>query len=298
MRALLSLCNEERTPDKGVLLYDFAAKAATWIPGGTQSQIMGTRGLWIHNGRLYALYTVGWDETRLALYSLNGDTVDLLADVTLPEVQDPHSLCVHEDALLVTSTGADELLSYDLESDGMPGGIAYVLWRAGDERRDTHHVNSVASIGGHIYISAFGERSGQFWSSAVDGYIYDVTEKRAVCTGLRQPHSLRGDSQGAIYYTESSRQTFCKVGEKPVIIGGYVRGCDVAADGTILIGSNAARRVSRSQGVVTNSSNPEDERGDVVGKCSVAVISPNAGATRQYYDITAYGKEIYDICIL
>jgi hypothetical protein len=298
MRALLSLCNDKRTPDKGVLSYDFAQKAGTWLPVGTQNEIMGTRGLYVYGERLYALYTVGWYETHLAMYHLEGKAADLVADIQLPDVKDPHSLCVYDNALLITSTGSDELLRYELKRNGEPDDAGYAMWRASDAGSDTHHVNSVAVVKNHVYVSAFGLKTGEFWSSAVDGYIYDVTDKRVILNGLRHPHSLRGDSAGSIYYTESSRQTLCKAGSKPLIIGGYARGCDIAADGAILVGSNAARRVSRSRGVVTNSANPENDAGQVVGKCSVAIVSAYDKPTRQYYDITPFGKEIYDICIL
>lgn len=298
MRALLSLCNDKRTPDKGVLLYDLAEKTGTWLPVGTAAEIMGTRGLCIHNGRLYALYTVGWYETHLAMYSVDEDAVGLVADIQLPDVKDPHSICVYENTLLITSTGSDELLRYQLKMNGEPDEAAHAMWRASRAGSDTHHVNSVAVINQHVYVSAFGTKPGEFWNSAVDGYIYNVTAGRVIADGLRHPHSLRGDAAGAIYYTESSRQTLCKVGSKPVIVGGYARGCDIAADGTILVGSNAARRISRSQGVVTNSANPENDKGQVVGKCSIAVVSAYETPTRQYYDITPFGKEIYDICAL
>lgn len=298
MRALLSLCNDKRTPDRGLLVYDFQEKSGSWIAVGAESEIMGTRGLCIHGGRVYALYTVGWYETHISIYALGDGPLEFLADAELPDVKDPHSLCVHEGRLLVASTGSDELLSYDLGNDGFPDDVAVAVWRASYEGSDTQHINSVASVGGHVYVSGFGKREGQFWSSAMDGFVLDVTGGSIVQSGLRHPHSLRGDAAGSLYYTESSRQTLCKVGAKPIIVGGYVRGCDIAPDGTAIVGSNAARRVSRSQGVVTNSANIENNEGDVVGKCSVVLVAPNAAATRQYYDISEFGKEIYDICAL
>lgn len=296
MHALLSLCNEQRSPEKGVLLFDFGTKTATWVPVGTEAEIMGTRGICRHAGFLYVLYTVGWWETHLSIYGLAGETPVLLGDRLLPEIADPHSVCVHDERLLIASTGTDEIVAYDL-GGGELDDVAETFWRATRTGRDTHHVNSVSSDGRRVVISAFGPRAGEFWSTAEDGYIYDVTAGKRLSSGLRHPHSVRlhGD---AVYFTESSRQSVQALGAQPIIVGGYVRGCDVVDESSILVGSNVARRVSRSRGVVTNSSNWENTEGEVVGKCSVAHVRMRSVPTREFYDITPFGAEIYDICVL
>lgn len=296
MRAVLSLCNQKRTSNKGILLYDFTARTGRWQPVGTDLEIMGTRGICIRGRDLYALYTIGWYETYLAQYLITPNDIEHIGDVALSSVHDPHSMCVHEGKLLIASTGTDEVLAYRLE-DGVPSEVPEVFWRASDAREDTHHVNSVASDGNRVLVSAFGPKTGQFWSSAENGYVFDVTAGQVLCEGLRHPHSLRSHN-ATVYFTESSRQTLRRIGAPPVIIGGYVRGCDIVDDSTIVVGSNAARRVSRSQGVVTNDANPENTAGEAVGKCSVVRVSINGAVRREYFDLSAYGKEIYDICVL
>jgi hypothetical protein len=297
MQLLLSLCNQPRPAHQGALLFDSADKSGSWIPVGTEAEIMGTRGICLHGGILYVCYTVGWWETHVSIYELGEGRPRLLGDSLLPEVRDPHSVCVYDEHLLIASTGTDEIVAYDL-SGGEVGDIAETFWRASFEGSDTHHVNSVYSDGRRVIVSAFGLRSGEFWSSAQNGYIRDVTSGRTLVEGLRHPHSVRihGDQ---VYFTESSTQTLREVGAEAVVIGGYARGCDVAPDDSILVGSNAARRLSRSRGVVTNSGNVENDEGDVVGKCSIAHVKLSAGrALRTYYDITPFGKEIYDIRVL
>jgi hypothetical protein len=297
MLALLSLCNRLRPPSQGTLLFDLTARTGSWIPVGTDSQIMGTRGICVHDGVLYVLYTVGWWETHLSTYDVTAGTPRLTSDRLLPEVRDPHSVCVHENRLLVASTGTDEIVAYDVSDDEV-GEIAETFWRVSDAGADTQHVNSVCSDGNTVVVSAFGPRSGELWSTAENGYIYDITNERTLASSLRHPHSVRVDGE-RIYYAESSTQTLRTVGQAGIIIGGYVRGCEIAPDGSLLVGSNAARRMSRSKGIVTNSSNADCEDGDVVGKCSlVRVALRERTALRTYYDITPYGKEIYDICVL
>jgi hypothetical protein len=295
MRALLSFCNESRTPDKGVLLFDFATKTGTWFAVGTRSEIMGTRGIAADGKWLYVCYTVGWWETHVSTYAL-AEQFELAADYVLGEVKDPHSMCVHDGRLLVASTGTDEIIAYDVE-EGAIDDAPVTFWRAGRSAEDTHHVNSVASDGNRVVISAFGRKSGEFWSSAENGYIRDVTSDTILREGLRQPHSVRLTAD-RVYFTESSRQTLCEAGGLSIPIGGYVRRCDVVRENSLLVGSNAARRVSRSLGIVTNSNNIEEREGEVVGKCTVAHVKVQAVPAREFYDVTPYGKEIYDICAL
>lgn len=295
MHALLSLCNERRPSSQGVLLFDFEGKTGRWIRVGADAEIMGTRGICLYGGVAFVLYTVGWWETRLSTYDLR-DGLKFVDDVMLREVKDPHSLCVHDDRLLVASTGTDEILAYDLR-DGAPGETGETFWRAAAGGEDTHHVNAVASDGRRVLISAFGLRAGEFWTSAENGYIRDVGSDEVVAEALLHPHSVR-TACGRLYFTESSRQVLRVGTDRTIAIGGYVRGCDIAGDDCLLVGSNAARRTSRSRGVVANSNNIETAEGDLVGKCAVARVTLGTHVTREYFDITPFGKEIYDICVL
>lgn len=296
MRALLSFCNQSRAPAKGVLLFDFATKSGTWIAVGTESEIMGTRGIAANGEWLYVSYTVGWWETHVSTYRRASEQFEFVRDDVLGEVKDPHSMCVYDGRLLVASTGTDEIIAYDLDG-GTIEDTAVTFWRASRRGDDTHHVNSVASNGDRVVVSAFGPRSGEFWSSAENGYILDVTADTMLCEGLRHPHSVKL-AGGRVYFTESSRQALREAGGLSIPIGGYVRGCDVVDQNSLLVGSNAARRVSRSLGIVTNSNNIEEREGEVVGKCTVAHVKVQAVPTRTFYDVTQYGNEIYDICAL
>ncbi len=296
MRALLSFCNEPRTPDKGVLLFDFEARSGEWLAVGTQSEIMGTRGICAHDGLVYVCYTVGWWETHVSVYEWAAGQSRLVRDYLLGEVKDPHSMCVHDGRLLVASTGTDEIVAYDVDG-GDIADVAETFWRASRSGEDTHHVNSVASDGRRVVISAFGLRSGEFWSSAQNGYIRDLTADATLRDGLRHPHSLKL-AGGRVYFTESSRQALCEAGGLSIAVGGYVRGCDLVSEDSLLVGSNAARRISRSLGIVTNSNNLEERVGEVVGKCTLAHIKLQPIPTREFYDVTPYGREIYDICAL
>ncbi len=295
MRVLISLCNEERDPERGLLLYDVARAEGRWIPVGTAERIMGTRGICVRGTTLYALYTVGWHETRIVSYDLRGPIPTPITDTRLAEVTDPHSLCVFRDRLLVASTGTDEIIAYDLVGDA-PDEFGETFWRASGEGADVHHVNGVCADDERVLVSAFGPRSGEFWSSAENGYVEDALAGTFAFRGIYHPHSPRIFA-GVPYVLESSRQRLRRKGDEAVTIGGYVRGLDRACDGTLAIGTNAARRVSRSRGVVTNSTNPENADGEPVGSASLVLLAPD-GAERTVVDLDAFGREVYDVLVL
>jgi hypothetical protein len=296
MRVVLSLCNERRNPEQGVLLFDVVSKDAAWIPVGASESIMGTRGVCVDGDFLYVVYTVGWYEAHVATFVVRSELIELVDDKRLPDVSDPHSICVFNDRLLVTSTGTDEIVAYDLD-DRKVTGNAESFWRASDAGSDTHHVNSVCTDGSAVIVSAFGPREGELWSSARSGYIYNITEQRMILSDLQHPHSAR-IFDGVLYFDESSRQSLRTASGGRVIIGGYVRGCERLRDGTMLVGSNAARRVSRSRGVVTNAANIENTEGERVGSCSLVRVGLGAVPLREFIDVSAYGLEIYDIAAL
>ena len=55
-------------------------------------------------------------EMRLA--AIDARSLEVLDDYPLPEVQDPHSVCLHRGRLHVVSTGTDQIPSYGLVKTG------------------------------------------------------------------------------------------------------------------------------------------------------------------------------------
>ncbi len=296
MLGVVSLCNQERDPGRGLLIFDVVTGVGTWVPVGSSHDIMGTRGICAAGGLLYAAYTVGWYETHFATFAITGATLELVDDMLAPETHDPHSLSVHAGRLLVASTGSNELVAYNL-LDGLPRGTAEAIWRAGETGVDTEHVNGVWSDDERIVVSAFGPRAGEYWSSAHRGYVHDVTRGERLLEGLYHPHSVRIDD-GRICFAESALQRLCFSDRDPIVLSGYVRGAAIAPDGTIFAGSNAARRVSRSRGIVTNGSDVESAQGEVFGRARLFHVDPALDSVRATFDLGDYGPEIYDVLVL
>jgi hypothetical protein len=170
-------------------------------------------------------------------------------------------------------------------------GQGEVIWRASHEGRDTHHINSLALIGGRLCLTAFGPKRGALWSTAVDGYVFDVERQDVLATGLEHPHSLH-EAGSDVYVAESRRaRVLCLTNGVTYDIGGYARGLCVDS-GTMIVGVSTARSRSKSTGVVENPADP----GEVVGQAGLRAVplqrrSPNAPDV----DLSSYGPEIYDV---
>lgn len=277
------------------MLYDFDVERGCWIPLATEDEITGLRGLGSSGDLIYALYDVDWTSTRLSIFR-GRETLANIADIALPDVIDPHSLWVDRERLLVTSTGRDELLAYELR-DGVPEGSPAVLWRAGTRGEDTHHLNSVTMHQGDVLVSAFGLRSGEYWRTARHGYIYNVSESKIVEENLYHPHSL-SSRFGELYYIESSRQALRSFGGTRIKARGYLRGCDFLNGSRMIVGTNAGRTKSKRSNLVHNDRwwyAREDEL--QIGSSSLAVLDLKRDVVERYFDLSAFGGEVYDILI-
>jgi hypothetical protein len=275
---LVSLCNEYRLAEKGILRYDVGERTASWITIGLDGDvpITGTLGIYGFGSRIYAVYSVGWDSTRMTIFENDG-ALSVAADLELPDVKDPHSIWVDAERLLVVSTGTNELFEYAL-SDGVPRGAPSVIWRAADAATDTMHLNSVTVHEGRILISAFGPQDGDSWESACNGYIRDIERDAILQDGLLHPHSLRSFG-GDVFFIESVSGRLRSLRGAEARVDGYARGCESLGGDLFLVGTNVARA----------------GRAVPAGACGIALVDLEGGATREFHDLGAYGREVYDL---
>lgn len=284
-RVLISLCNLPAPAVSGVVVLTMDGLAPLDL-GRPSATVMSGLGLARGPGVVYYAYCA--PEVRVA--ALDAAALGVIADTPVPEVADPHSLCLSGGRLVVVSTGTDEVLSYHLE-DHAPCR-PQVLWSPTGAGRDVHHINSVVEVDGHLVVSAFGPVAGPRWADARNGYVYDITEARMLATGLRHPHSL-AVREGRLYFCDSPRSRVLDLeGTVAAEAQGYVRGLGFGRS-SMLVGSSVGRRWSKSTGV----ENPADP-GTPTGTCSVARFDCSTGRRLQDVDLSAFGTEVYDVLVL
>src|SRR5262249_43484682 len=138
-------------------------------------------------------------------------------------------------------------------------------WCASDRKTDLNHVNSVAWVNGHLWCSCFGPMKGERWSTATDGYIFDVTANQVIKRGIYHPHSLC-QYRNATYYCESVHSTFCQLYGYEHTFNGYTRGIAFSSPSQAIIATSLGRKISRSQNLLYGIGNIPD--GVVEGECA------------------------------
>lgn len=291
---LISLCNRARPASEGLLAYDLGSGDGRWIAiGDAETTIRGTRGTGVAHGRIYALFNIEWHDTLLAV--LDRATHEILQTCVLTAVNDPHSLFVDGDRLLVASTGNDSVVAYDL-CDGALEGPGEVVWRASRSDEDTQHVNAVVVHRGETFVSAFGDKA-DLWRDSRGGYIYNVSAGRMEQTGIWHPHSPCGVGDD-LYFAESARQRVRSLGGASITVGAYARAIAALDERTILVGTNVARVASATTGAVY-SNVAGGESFAPTGNCALASVTLGGEVPlRRYFDLSGYGREIYDVVLL
>jgi hypothetical protein len=208
----------------------------------------------------------------------------------LDRSRDVHTICLHGETLYVVSTGTDEVLS--LQMRGPEVAATSVLWRPEPDlpAQDAHHLNSIAVWNGDLIVSGFGRRSGALWSTAVDGFIYNISRSERLLSGLCHPHSVTpvGDD---LIFCESRRQALRGLRSGLArALGGYTRGVGLAA-GRLLVAASRGRKRSKSTGVLESWGSP----GGSGGRCGIYQVDPATFAVEAFIDLGAYGDEVHEL---
>jgi hypothetical protein len=288
---LVSFCNLPSSGRYPVICLEipFDGKKPTIYAAGEFSEIGKTiksaTGLASSAGRAFILF-LSENVFHVAALRLKDFSLDYCQ--ALPEIRDGHSILVSGDFFYAVSTGTDEILKYGLDENGLHS--PEVAWRASDSGKDTHHINSIAEIDGEIFISAFGEKTGNLWSSATNGYIQNITRDICIKDGIYHPHSL-SPRKGVLHYCDSSKKSFCSL-EKPVFeLDGYARGIGWLSDETVCVATSIGRKISKSTGLIANPADP----GATAGKSKLSVRDIKNQHILAEIDLSRFGPEIYDI---
>lgn len=287
-KILISFCKLSNPQNSGLLLYDVCCFTGHWIDLGFPKEITGCRGLSRHREFILIAFQA---EGRAFISVISERNLKPLFYIALEEVREVHSICALDNSILVVSTGTDEVIGYEFSNKGFRNPM--VIWKASNEKRDTHHVNSILQMENEIYISAFGPKNNELWLSATNGYIYNISTDKFIKEGINHPHSLSAIN-GRIYYCESAQQQFRSLGgEINFKLDGYTRGICFLDRDTVIIGTSVGRKSSKSTGIIYNPADP----GDPSGECSLTLYHLQNGIISKL-DMSTYGSEVYDLCLL
>jgi hypothetical protein len=156
-------------------------------------------------------------------------------------------------------------------------------------------LNAAAVVEGELLISGFGEKPGQTWSSAVDGYMFNASTGQYMARAVYQPHSICA-ADGEVYMCESARGRVVTLSGKQWQIDGYLRGLASLGKSRMAVGFNVTRKVSKSTGLENNPADP----GAKGGECGIGIydFSNKEPQLLAQIDLSEHGNEIYDLFCL
>lgn len=290
---LVSFCNVAAHPLPSCLVrFDLGTRAVEWVDVGLGGELLASGvGLCHDDALLYHLSIRNSDFATL-LTILDKVSLTVRSVTELTEISDGHSLVRRGLDLVVVSTGTDEILSYRVNGTGV--SAPRLVWSPTGARDDTHHLNSVAVVGGRLLCTGFGPKTNDSWTSASQGYVFDIDTGTTVREGLHQPHTIC-EHQGRIMLCNSRLGSIDDLDGPIGFLSGYSRGLAFAPDGTIYAGTSLARRATPALSGATEFDNPNTP-GVLHGRCAVVVMAPNG--PRIEIGMSAYGAEIYDLLLV
>lgn len=255
----------------------------------------GLRGLAITGSSLVASVAVDRHSTPVLLM-LDRETLAPTLVHRLASGRDLHSLTWTSHRLLAVSTGTDEVVELIIDRRGKPLAQRS-FWRVTSRGQpsDTVHLNGICGRDGELFVSAFGRRQADSWSTAADGFIVSLRSNRVVMTGLTHPHSVIVGPSGDLLFCESRRRIVRS--ERAVLsprLPGYVRGL-CRAGRSLIVGTSIGR--SSPADADGEISNPGDA-GIPRGRCMIVTIDFHTQMVTALRDLSAHFSEIYDVIAL
>lgn len=292
MKFIVSICNKQRAeqaklPD--IFLFELSTKQLEPKPIALKHPDIpparGITGLAHYHEGILALLQI---KPMKLVYFNRQYKVENVWTLTL--AKDGHSITVNRNKVYIASCGTDSVIEFD------PDLGEKVFWQDNGQGKDSIHLNSIAWHNGELYVTAFGSKKGELWSSADAGYLMNITSGQIITCPLYHPHSALSTNEG-IYLCESSRMAVRRVDGQSLVVGtGYTRGLFITPT-HLYVGTSKGRVKSKSTGKVID--NPADP-GLMAGECKVLIYGRKKGNLESgkligQACLEEYAEEIYDI---
>jgi hypothetical protein len=194
-----------------------------------------------------------------------------------------HTIISWQRSIYLSVTNQDRIVKLD------PALKQQDVW-SNQTLQDDIHLNSLCVHDGQLHASAFGHKAGQLWSSARQGYVFNVATGEQVINNIWHPHSSFSHA-GKVYCCDSSNQQIISAGHTLLKdLPGYSRGLFIN-DEIIICGSSLGRLVSHSTGVrISNKS----DQGTLGGQCGLTVHFRNSKQQR-FVDLSDMATEVFEV---
>jgi hypothetical protein len=253
----------------------------------------GVTGLAASDDFLFCLCQ-GAHDSLLLVYSKPGLR---LHDAAVLPVADPHDALFWDGYLYTVASDQDSIVRFRVDRGVVDATSPQLFWKppGASGTADTHHINSLAVLNEELLVSAFGAREGATWSTAGEGYVWNVSRQELVIDEIFQPHSLV-PADGQLLFCESPRSAVRRVGGQTLRLSeGYTRGL-CPSSGHLLVGLSAGRNVSKSTGLVNNPADP----GGITAGARLALLATGdlrgqPTSVQAWYELGDFHHEIYDI---
>lgn len=295
MEVLISFCNQSGNFGNNLLLIDLETGKKRYL----LKNVGGFTGLAQDDEYFYALSQT----SPVRIYIIKKGLEKTVLEQELFKTHDPHSIAVDKEDAYIVSTGNDSVLKYKFDKRKPSLDFQKILWKPEDSsgEKDTYHINSIFVFDSQVYVSAFGSKKLEKWSSANEGYIMNITENRKEFDFIYHPHSIfiEGNifSKKNVYYCESSTKSVKKNNKKIIQFEkGYTRGLCVK-NNYLFVGTSSCRKSSKSTGLINNLEDP----GFLEEDCRLLVYKENFFNNfvfQKSFDFLPNHKEIYAIIAL
>ncbi|GAA4825112.1 hypothetical protein GCM10011365_05410 [Marinicella pacifica] len=284
---IVSFCNNQKKINKNQnylaqIIIDTKSETITSqnlplnLPNGIRGN--GITGMCIHQNQIVLLL----QRMPSTLVFLNKDfTVERV--LPLDGLKGIHTILSWRNNIYLSVTNQDRIVR--LKNDD----TLEEVWTNGT-MADHIHLNSLCIHNQQLYASAFGEKKANLWSSADEGYVFNIETGERVLTSIWHPHSSFS-YKGNIYCCDSSNQrVIFNQGELINNLPGYSRGLYLN-DTITVCGSSLGRVVSHSTGIkISNKS----DSGRLAGWCGISVLF-NKSKNIRSIDLNDKATEIFEI---
>lgn len=276
---LATLCNYRPGLESGLMIIEEDLSSYRYVKPA-KMPICGVTGIAIDAQYIYAA------TQSKVLAVMDRKSLQLASFFIHHEIQDPHSILLDGDRLLVVASGMNAVYECPIDKGFVKGEQPF--WKSSEFGKDVDHFNSIIKRGSRILVSGFGRNDGS-WETAKSGYVMDLASGERLVEGLTHPHTLM-ECDGRLLACESSRGAVLETSrEKEAVLNGYTRGLCVGPEG-LYVTTSVARKVSRSTGV----QNPGMEKKHF--RSGIYLLDQDTLETKRYLAIP--DREFYELMVV